>query len=157
MSFRTLTSSTGLGEPYIEVLTLIARLHRRVLDSINSELHSIHRQGVTAAQALMLYYIGDRTLSAQQVMTDCYLGTNASYNLAKLRKMALISSQGDDTDKRKVRIALTKSGQTVRGAVAAMFDRHVAIARSMQALGDLVALGKELKKIEHFMIEQIVT
>src|SRR5204862_4614862 len=69
---------------YLEALTLMERLHRRLLDVINDEFD---RRGhadikINSVQALLLYNIGDKELSAGELRTrGYYLGSNVSYNL----------------------------------------------------------------------------
>ncbi len=49
---------------YMEALTLIERLHRRLLDVIKDEFDRRNRSDINAVQALLLFNIGDRELTA---------------------------------------------------------------------------------------------
>ncbi len=44
---------------YLEALTLVERLHRRLLDVIKDEFDRRGRSDINAVQALLLYNIGD--------------------------------------------------------------------------------------------------
>ena len=44
---------------YIEALTLVERLHRRLLDVIKNELDRAGRPDINSVQAFLLYNIGD--------------------------------------------------------------------------------------------------
>ena len=70
---------------YLESLTLVERLHRRLLDVIKDEFERRNRDDVNSVQALLLYNIGDAELSASELRTrGYYLGSNVSYNVKKL-------------------------------------------------------------------------
>ena len=74
---------------YLEALTLVERLHRRLLDVIKDEFDRRGRADINAVQALLLYNIGDKELTAGELRTrGYYLGSNVSYNLKKLVEMA---------------------------------------------------------------------
>ena len=45
---------------YLETLTMVERLHRRLLDVIKDEFDRRGRSDVNAVQALLLYNIGDK-------------------------------------------------------------------------------------------------
>ena len=49
---------------YLETLTMVERLHRRLLDVIKDEFDRRGRSDVNAVQALLLYNIGDKDLTA---------------------------------------------------------------------------------------------
>jgi len=70
---------------YLEAWTLVERLHRRLLDVIKDEFDRRGRSDINSVQALMLYNIGDKELTAGELRTrGYYLGSNVSYNLKKL-------------------------------------------------------------------------
>jgi DNA-binding MarR family transcriptional regulator len=73
---------------YMEALTLVERLHRRLLDVIKDEFDRAGRSDVNSVQALLLYNIGGAELTAGELRTrGYYLGSNVSYNLKKLVEM----------------------------------------------------------------------
>ncbi|HVB89302.1 MAG TPA: MarR family transcriptional regulator, partial [Beijerinckiaceae bacterium] len=47
---------------YLEALTLVERLHRRLLDVIKDEFDRRGRSDINSVQALLLYNIGDKEL-----------------------------------------------------------------------------------------------
>src|SRR5579862_9671854 len=69
---------------YLEALTLVERLHRRLLDVIKDEFDRRGRADINSVQALLLYNVGDKELTAGELRTrGYYLGSNVSYNLKK--------------------------------------------------------------------------
>ena len=93
---------------YLEALTLVERLHRRLLDVIKDEFDRRGRADINSVQALLLYNIGDKELTAGELRTrGYYLGSNVSYNLKKLVEMGFLDHQRSRVDRRSVRIRLT--------------------------------------------------
>ena len=52
---------------YLEALTLVERLHRRLLDVIKDEFDRSGRSDVNAVQALLLFNIGESELTAGEL------------------------------------------------------------------------------------------
>src|SRR6201996_6466079 len=104
---------------YLEALTLVERLHRRLLDVIKDEFDRRSRSDINAVQALLLYNIGDSELTAGELRTrGYYLGSNVSYNLKKLVEMGFLHHQRSRMDRRSVRISLTEKGAEVHKIIA---------------------------------------
>jgi hypothetical protein len=53
----------GVRPVYLEALTLVERLHRRLLDVIKDEFDRRGRSDVNAVQALLLYNISDKDVA----------------------------------------------------------------------------------------------
>ena len=88
---------TGVQPLYLEALTLVERLHRRLLDVIKDEFDRRSRADINAVQALLLYNIGEKDLTAGELRTrGYYLGSNVSYNLKKLVEMGFLSNPAED-------------------------------------------------------------
>lgn len=144
---------------YLESLHLIERLHRRLLDVIKDEFDRKNRSDVNAVQALLLYNIGDRELTAGELRTKgYYLGSNVSYNLKKLVEMGYLSHQRSRVDRRSVRIALTPAGRDVADIIGALYAKHVRTMEPVGGIGpdDFVTLNKALLRLERFWTDQIL-
>ncbi len=144
---------------YLEALTLVERLHRRLLDVIKDEFDRRGRADINSVQALLLYNIGDKELTAGELRTrGYYLGSNVSYNLKKLVEMGFLDHQRSRVDRRSVRIKLTDKGREVRDAVDALYQKHV---RTVEQVGGINAdefsvLNKALHRLERFWTDQIL-
>src|ERR1043165_8626339 len=122
---------------YLEALHLVERLHRRLLDVIKDEFERQGRDDVNSVQALLLYNIGDRELTASELRTrGYYLGSNVSYNLKKLVETGFLDYQRSRIDRRSVRIRLTDQGCEVREMVEALYHKH---ARTIEQVGGIHA------------------
>ncbi len=144
---------------YLEALTLIERLHRRLLDVIKDEFDRKGRADINAVQALLLFNIGDKELTAGELRTrGYYLGSNVSYNLKKLVEMGFLDHQRSRVDRRSVRIKLTEKGSEVCETVRALYEKHV---RTVEQVGGIAAdefavLNKALHRLERFWTDQIL-
>src|SRR5271167_2129648 len=144
---------------YLEALTLVERLHRRLLDVIKDEFDRRGRADINSVQALLLYNIGDKELTAGELRTrGYYLGSNVSYNLKKLVEMGFLDHQRSRVDRRSVRIRLTPKGGEVHDIVASLYEKHV---RTVEQVGGISAeeftgLNKALQRLERFWTDQIL-
>src|SRR5213595_1672518 len=122
---------------YLEALTLVERLHRRLLDVIKDEFDRRSRADINSVQALLLYNIGEKDLTAGELRTrGYYLGSNVSYNLKKLVEMGYLDHQRSQIDRRSVRIKLTGKGHDVRDTVEALYEKHM---RTVEQVGGINA------------------
>ncbi len=144
---------------YLEALTLVERLHRRLLDVIKDEFDRRGRADINSVQALLLYNIGEKELTAGELRTrGYYLGSNVSYNLKKLVEMGFLDHQRSRIDRRSVRIKLTQKGHEVRDIVDALYQKHV---RTVEPVGginqnEFTTLNKSLHRLERFWTDQIL-
>jgi DNA-binding MarR family transcriptional regulator len=144
---------------YLESLTLVERLHRRLLDVIKDEFDRKGRADINAVQALLVYNIGDKELTAGELRTrGYYLGSNVSYNLKKLVEMGFVDHQRSRLDRRSVRIRLTDKGRAVRDIIEALYQKHF---RTVEQVGGIKAdefatLNKSLQRLERFWTDQVL-
>ncbi len=143
---------------YLEALTLVERLHRRLLDVIKDEFDRRGRADVNSVQALLLYNIGDAELTAGELRTrGYYLGSNVSYNLKKLVEAGFLHHQRSRMDRRSVRISLTEKGREVHEIVDQLYAKHVKSIEQVGGInaGDFQVINKALVRLERFWTDQI--
>jgi len=144
---------------YLEALTLVERLHRRLLDVIKDEFDRRGRADINSVQALLLYNIGDKELTAGELRTrGYYLGSNVSYNLKKLVELGFLDHQRSRVDRRSVRIRLTVQGQEIRRIVDALYQKHVKTVEQVGGINadEFATLNKSLHRLERFWTDQIL-
>ncbi|MFL4989317.1 MAG: transcriptional regulator LdtR [Microvirga sp.] len=144
---------------YLEALHLVERLHRRLLDVIKDEFERRGRDDVNSVQALLLYNIGDKELTAGELRTrGYYLGSNVSYNLKKLVDLGFINHQRSRIDRRSVRIKLTQKGCEVREIVGSLYEKHVRTVEQVGGISrdEFTGLNKALHRLERFWTDQIL-
>ncbi|MEY3553577.1 MAG: hypothetical protein RL735_1925 [Pseudomonadota bacterium] len=158
---ETLSRAERLGEvrpAYLEALTLVERLHRRLLDVIKDEFDRRGRSDINAVQALLLYNIGDKELTAGELRTrGYYLGSNVSYNVKKLVEMQYLHHARSRVDRRAVRISLTQRGREVHDVVTSLYEKHVLTVEQIGGISgdDFSRLNVALARLERFWTDQI--
>src|SRR6186713_2963450 len=157
------TERAGRFDPtrtlYLEALTLVERLHRRLLDVIKDEFDRRGRVDINSVQALLLYNIGDKELTAGELRTrGYYLGSNVSYNLKKLVELGFLDHQRSRVDRRSVRVRLTMQGQEIRAIVDALYQKHVRTVEQVGGISneEFATLNKSLHRLERFWTDQIL-
>jgi DNA-binding MarR family transcriptional regulator len=143
---------------YIEALTLVERLHRRLLDVIKDEFDRRGRSDINAVQALLLYNIGDSELTAGELRTrGYYLGSNVSYNVKKLVDMGYLHHVRSRVDRRSVRISLTDKGRDVHEVIGGLYEKHVMTVEQIGGIkaAEFELLNQSLVRLERFWTDQI--
>src|SRR6188474_2074348 len=144
---------------YLEALTLVERLHRRLLEVIKDEFDRRGRADINSVQALLLYNIGEKDLTAGELRTrGYYLGSNVSYNLKKLVEMGYLDHQRSRVDRRSVRIKLTDKGREVRDIVDMLYQKHIGTVTQVGGINtdEFATLNKSLQRLERFWTDQIL-
>src|SRR6202171_2257382 len=135
---------------YLEALTLVERLHRRLLDVIKDEFDRRSRGDINSVQALLLYNIGEKELTAGELRTrGYYLGSNVSYNLKKLVEMGFLDHQRSRIDRRSVRIKVTEKGREVCNIVETLYQKHVFTIEQVGGISseEFTSLNKALHRL----------
>jgi|SRR5687768_15482371 DNA-binding MarR family transcriptional regulator len=144
---------------YLEALTLIERLHRRLLDVIKDDFERSGEPEVNPVQALLLFNIADSELTAGELKTrGHYQGSNVSYNLKKLVEAGYVNHERSNSDKRSVRIKLTPKGQAIRERIDALYNRQLQAVEEVVGLtaDEFDRLNKALTRLERFWTDQIL-
>ena len=144
---------------YLESLTLIERLHRRLLDVIKDDFERSGDKEVNPVQALLLFNINDAELTAGELKTrGHYQGSNVSYNLKKLVEQGFVKHERSNADKRSVRVSLTEKGDAIRARVDALYNRQLHAIEEVVGLStdEFDRLNKALGRLERFWTDQIL-
>ncbi len=144
---------------YLESLTLIERLHRRLLDVIKDEFERAGRNDINAVQALLLYNIGNSELTAGELRSrGYYLGSNVSYNLKKLVDQGYINHERSRIDRRSVRVSLSEKGNQIASIVDRLYERQIGSIEQVGGIkcDEFASLNKALQRLERFWTDQIL-
>jgi DNA-binding MarR family transcriptional regulator len=148
----------GVRPAYLETLTMVERLHRRLLDVIKDEFDRRGRSDVNAVQALLLFNIGDKELTAGELRTrGYYLGSNVSYNVKKLVEMGYLHHARSRIDRRSVRISLTEKGEEVHRIIFGLYEKHAVTVEQIGGIliDDFARMNISLARLERFWTDQI--
>ncbi len=144
---------------YLEAVSRVERLHRRLLDLVKDEFDRMGWDDINPVQALLMFNIGDKELTAGELRSrGYYLGSNVSYNLKKLVDTGYIFQQRSRADRRSVRIRLSPKGEEVAEVIDELYDRHL---KSIEQVGGLdnsqfEQLNVALGRLERFWVDQIL-
>ncbi len=149
----------SLKPQYLEAVQRVERLHRRLLDLIKDEFDRMGWDDINSTQALMMFNIGNKELTAGELRSrGYYLGSNVSYNLKKLVDTNYIFQERSKADRRSVRIKLSPKGEEVAEVIDELYERHLASLEKLGGLGDeeFSGLNSALDRLERFWVDQIL-
>src|SRR5215468_788914 len=93
---------------YLEVNSLIERLHRSFLEFVKLELERLGIRDINNVQGMMLFNIGDAEMTVSELtLRGCYLGSNVTYNVKKMVKNGYLVQERSTHDRRAVHVRLS--------------------------------------------------
>src|SRR5262249_9032397 len=148
-----------MSDQYLEVISLIERLHRRFLEVVKLELDSLRIHDVNNVQAMMLYNMGDADISVGELtLRGYYLGSNVSYNVKKLSESGYLVCERSAHDRRSIRVRLPAKGRKFHDQRSAMLSRHIDMLDQSRIIDkDLQSTAATLRRLERFWIRPGVT
>ena len=143
-----------MSNAYLEVISLVERLHRHFLEVVKLELDGLRIHDINNVQGLMLFNIGDAEMSVGELtLRGCYLGSNVSYNVKKLVENGYLVQERSVHDRRSIHVRLTEKGRTLCERLGDMHKRHVEmLAQTAITDADLQSAGLTLRRLERFWI-----
>ncbi|MBV9827868.1 MAG: winged helix DNA-binding protein [Alphaproteobacteria bacterium] len=115
-----------MTDGYLEVISLIERLHRHFLEVVKLELEGLSIHDINNIQALMLFNIGDAEMTVGELtLRGCYLGSNVSYNVKKMVENGYLVQERSVHDRRSIHVRLTARGSALCEQLSEMHKRHV--------------------------------
>ena len=141
-----------MSDGYLEVISLIERLHRQVLELIKLELDRLGMHDINNVQALMLFNIGEAEISIGELISrGYYLGSNVSYNVKKMIENGYLAHERSLHDRRSIRVRLTQNGRTLRDQLDGMYQRHLQrLGQNRITDADLQLVAATLRGLERF-------
>jgi len=141
-----------MSDHYLEVISLIERLHRQFLEVIKLELDSMRVHDVNNAQAMLLFNMGDADISIGELTSrGYYLGSNVSYNVKKLAESGYLTYELSEHNRRSMRVQLTRKGSALRNRLSGMVSRQIEMLGQSQITDtDLETIVTTLHRLERF-------
>lgn len=143
---------------YQESILLIERLHRQFLDVIKNHLEALKIEDVNNVQTLILYNIGEDSLTIGELThRGYYLGSNVSYNVKKLVESGYLIQEQAKHDKRSSKVRLSEKGLELCKKIEAFYEKTSAdlIARRVP-LEQLKKTNETLIQLESFWANCII-
>jgi DNA-binding MarR family transcriptional regulator len=143
-----------MNSAYLEVISLVERLHRHFLEVVKLELEGLGIHDINNVQAMMLFNIGDAEMTVGELtLRGCYLGSNVSYNVKKMVENGYLAHERSVHDRRSIHVRLTEKGGKLRDALTAMHQRHgEMLPNAALSADDLQAASVPLRRLERFWI-----
>jgi DNA-binding MarR family transcriptional regulator len=139
-------------EMYLEVISLIQRVHRDYLNVIRDVLDRVGAHDINKVQALVLFNIADQKIAIREIETrGNYLGANKSHIIKQLIGRGYLNYQRSSDDFRNIYIWLTEKGQKLCYILA---DLHAELFADATSNPDLEHAIWALRQIEQFWIDQ---
>jgi DNA-binding MarR family transcriptional regulator len=140
---------------YLEVISLVERLHRHFLEVVKLELDGLGIHDINNVQGLMLFNIGDAEMTVGELtLRGCYLGSNVSYNVKKMVENSYLVQERSVHDRRSIHVRLTDKGRELRDQLSGMHRRHIELLAQTTAVtdGDLEGVIVTLRRLARFWI-----
>ena len=143
-----------MNNGYLEVISLVERLHRHFLEVVKLELEGLGIHDINNIQGMMLFNIGDAEMTVGELtLRGCYLGSNVSYNVKKMVENGYLAQQRSLHDRRSIHVRLTEKGRRLRDRLTAMHQRHAEmLPQAAVSAEDLEAANTALRRLERFWI-----
>ena len=143
-----------MSEHYLDVISLIERLHRQLLEVVKLELETLRVHDLNNVQAMLLFNMGDADISIGELISrGYYLGSNVSYNVKKLSEHGYLVYERSVHDRRSVRVRLTPRGRTLRDRLSGMFNRQIEMLGQSQITDkELQSAVATLRRLERFWL-----
>src|SRR5438132_2645714 len=111
---------------YLEVISLIERLHRNFLEVVKLELEGLGIHDINNVQGMMLFNIGDAEMTIGELTSrGAYLGSNVSYNVKKMVENGYLVQERSLHDRRSIHVRQTTKGRRLADRLSAMHRRHL--------------------------------
>src|ERR1700748_1250268 len=115
-----------MNKAYLNVISLIERLHRQFLEVVKLELDGMGIRDINNVQAMVLFNIGDAEMTVGELtLRGCYLGSNVSYNVKKMVENGYLIQERSAHTRRSIHVRLSDKGRELCEKLAKMHDRHV--------------------------------
>ena len=140
---------------YLDVISLIERLHREFLELVKLELESLRIRDINNVQALLLFNVGDAEMTVGELTSrGCYLGSNVSYNVKKMVESGYLRAERSAHDLRSTYVKLTNKAVHLCDQLRKMHIRHAdLLSTNRMTESDLQNIKATLHQLERFWME----
>src|SRR5947209_7153184 len=144
-----------MNNGYLEVISLVERLHRHFLEVVKLELDGLGIHDINNVQGMMLFNIGDAEMTVGELtLRGCYLGSNVSYNVKKMVENGYLAQERSVHDRRSIHVKLTDKGRDLRDRLSEMHRRHVEMLGQTRITdADLEEVITTLRRLERFWVQ----
>jgi DNA-binding MarR family transcriptional regulator len=110
---------------YIEMISLVERLHRQCLEVVKTELDRLGIRDLNNVQSLILFNIGEEELTVGELtQRGYYLGSNVSYNVKKMVENGYLIQERSAHDRRSFHVRAADKGLEIYRQLDVLFAGH---------------------------------
>ncbi len=141
-----------MKSPYIDMISLVERLHRQCLEVVKAELDRLGIRDLSNVQALILFNIGEEELTVGELMQrGYYLGSNVSYNGTKMVENGYLIQKRSPRDLRSFHVRASDKGLEIYQRLDELFAGHSERIDAMQFMSEnLEQANTTLRRLEQF-------
>ena len=138
--------------PYIEMISLVERLHRQCLEVVKAELDRMGIRDLNNVQALILFNIGEEELTVGELtQRGYYLGSNVSYNVKKMVENGYLIQERSPHDRRSFHVRAADKGLDIYRRLDALFGSHSdRLIAAQFTVDSLDQTNTTLRRLEQF-------
>jgi DNA-binding MarR family transcriptional regulator len=142
-------TANAANDAYALLPRLIERMHRRYLDVLRFELTRLGVDDLNPVQMMQLLNIDEEVSVQELVDRGHYVGSSAFYNIKKLVQSGYIEQSRSPSDRRAVRVRLTKKAHTLCQRLREQQDTLAASFVKLDEKGtDIEGAYKTLRSLE---------
>jgi len=137
---------------YLDVIQLLPQIHRRFLDVIKLDLENLKIHDINNAQSIMLFNIGDNTLTVGDLtLRGVYIGSNVSYHVKKMVENGYLTQEHSLYDRRVSHVRVTEKGRKLREELTMAHQRRIDLLSEVSLSSDeLQAVISVLRLLDRF-------
>ena len=141
-----------MNDLYLDVIQLLPQIHRRFLDVIKLDLENLKIHDINNAQSIMLFNIGDNTLTVGDLtLRGVYIGSNVSYHVKKMVENGYLTQEHSLYDRRVSHVRVTEKGRKLREELTMAHQRRIELLSEVSLNSDeLQAVTSVLRLLDRF-------
>ncbi len=144
-----------MNDSYLNVIQLLPQIHRQFMEVIKKDLEGIKINDINNVQSIMLFNIGDTTLSIGDLtLSGVYIGSNVSYHVKKMVENGYLIQEHSAYDRRVSHVRVTEKGRKLREELTMTHQRRIDLLADVALSSDeLQAAMSVLRLLDRFWSE----
>jgi len=141
-----------MDDSYLDVIQLLPKIHRQFMDVVKQDLEGLKISDINNVQSIMLFNIGDATLSVGDlILSRVYIGSNISHHVKKLVENGYLTQEHSLYDRRVSHVSVTEKGRKLREELTMTHQRRIDLLSDIALSSDeLQAAMSVLRLLDRF-------
>jgi len=141
-----------MNDLYLNVIQLLPKIHRQFMDVVKKDLEGIKIHDINNVQSIMLFSIGDTTLSVGDlILSGVYIGSNVSYHVKRMVENGYLTQEHSRYDRRVSHVRVTDKGRKLREELTMTHQRRIDLLSDVALSSDeLQAAMSVLRLLDRF-------